>query len=172
MRKIPLQFSDIDFGTEEFGFIPVEPGEDPDDADRRYERHLAAQGVTAQVDPMGNLVVEGAGRRGTLRLTEGELRRIVREEVRALREAVVEPDYETFRRNFDRFTSIGFAAAQDVLAAMGSGGPRGGLRALVDDVAADFGIDPEGVEEHLLALSGTRLIDRAQAAAIARELAP
>jgi hypothetical protein len=107
-----------------------------------------------------------------MKITESQLRQIIRQEVRALREVIVEPDYEMFKRNFDRFTSIGFAAAQDVLAAMGSGPPRGGLRALVDEVAADFGIDPEGVEEHLLALSRSRLVDRAQAAAIARELAP
>lgn len=88
MRKIPLHFSDIDFGTEEFGFIPVEPGEDPDDSDRRYERHLAAQGVRGSIDRMGNLVVEGPTRRGSLRLTEGQLRQIIRQEARALREAI------------------------------------------------------------------------------------
>lgn len=97
MRKIPLQFSDIDFGTEEFGFIPVEPGEDPDDADRRYERHLAAQGVTATVDPMGNLVVEAPRRPGTLRLTEGQLRQIIRQEVRALTEMPHNPERSAWR---------------------------------------------------------------------------
>lgn len=83
MRKIPLQFSDDDFGTEEFGFIPLLSGEDPEDADRRYEKHLMTQGVRGRVDRMGNVVVEGR-LTSARRITEGQLRRIIRQEMRSL----------------------------------------------------------------------------------------
>ena len=81
MRKIPLQFSDIDFGTEEFGYIPNIEGEDPDDADTRYIQHLSKQGIRARIDTMGNLVVEG---RADRHVDESRLRQMVRREIQAL----------------------------------------------------------------------------------------
>jgi hypothetical protein len=83
-RKIPLMFSDNDFGTEEFGFIPLMSGEDPDDADRRYEKHLRAQGIRGRVDRMGNVVVEGRHSSSAHQITESQLRRIIRQEMRTL----------------------------------------------------------------------------------------
>ena len=79
MRKIPLLFSDSTFGTEEFGFISTLPGEDPDDADRRYEKHLRDQGVPARVDRMGNVVLERKTK--VMKITESRLRQIIREEI-------------------------------------------------------------------------------------------
>lgn len=38
--RIPLLFSDTTLGTLAFGLIPRTPGADPDDEDRRYERHI------------------------------------------------------------------------------------------------------------------------------------
>ena len=74
MRKIPLKFSDIDFGTDEFGYIETMPGEDPDDADMRYVKYLRGKGVMARVDQMGNVVVEGVRSKHSL----------LREAIRAL----------------------------------------------------------------------------------------
>lgn len=74
MRKIPLKFSDIDFGTDEFGYIETMPGEDPDDADMRYTKYLRDKGVMARVDQMGNVVVESVQNR----------HRLLRETIRAL----------------------------------------------------------------------------------------
>ena len=39
-KKIPLLFSDVDYGCEEYGFIPRRKREDVDDEDFRYERHV------------------------------------------------------------------------------------------------------------------------------------
>lgn len=95
MRKIPMKFSDTDFGTDEYGYIPTMPGEDPDDADMRYTKHLRDQGVRGRVDAMGNVVVESSAHATwainkemgtTMRITESQLRRIIRQEARALRE--------------------------------------------------------------------------------------
>ena len=93
-----------------------------------------------------------------MKITEGQLRRIIRQEVRSLHETL------------DLDTPIS-QAAQDVVQVMRSGLQPGSLRALVGRVAADYGIDAEGVEEHLRALGRSRLIDRAHSAMIARELA-
>ena len=49
MRIIHLLFSDVSFGTHEYGFIPRKSGEDPDDEDRRYQRHLKSQGLDTRV---------------------------------------------------------------------------------------------------------------------------
>ena len=78
-EKDPLLFSDSTFGTEEFGFISTPPGEDPDDADRRYEKHLRDQGVPARVDRMGNVVLERKTK--VMKITESRLRQIIREEI-------------------------------------------------------------------------------------------
>lgn len=49
MKVIFLLYSDNQIGTHEYGFIPRKGGEDPDDEDRRYQRHLRAQGINARV---------------------------------------------------------------------------------------------------------------------------
>ena len=54
MKKIDLLFSDVTFGTYEFGFIARNRGrgdaEDLGDSeDSRYRKHLAAQGIEARV---------------------------------------------------------------------------------------------------------------------------
>lgn len=54
MRTINLLFSDTDFGTHEWGFIPRKPDPyNPEDAsdseDFRYQRHLARLGISARV---------------------------------------------------------------------------------------------------------------------------
>ena len=48
-RKIALSFSDTEVGTNEYGFIPRIDGEDPDDEDGRYEKHLEQQGIDGRV---------------------------------------------------------------------------------------------------------------------------
>ena len=51
-RTIPLLFSDISFGTEEFGFIPRRPSGSAwaeDGEDTRYRKFLASKGVVARV---------------------------------------------------------------------------------------------------------------------------
>ena len=53
--KIEMTFSDVEFGTKEYGYIPRKraKGVDDDDAclseDSRYRKHLASQGVEARV---------------------------------------------------------------------------------------------------------------------------
>jgi hypothetical protein len=54
MKKIELLFSDVSFGTHEFGFLPrkLGPGdaEDAGDSeDARYRKHLARMGIEARV---------------------------------------------------------------------------------------------------------------------------
>lgn len=49
MRVIDMLFSDVTFGTKEFGYIARREDEDPDDEDARYERHLKQRGVPASV---------------------------------------------------------------------------------------------------------------------------
>ena len=49
MKIVHLLYSDNRIGTHEYGFVPRQDGEDPDDEDRRYQRHLRAQGVEARV---------------------------------------------------------------------------------------------------------------------------
>ena len=39
-KRIEMLFSDIDFGTEEYGYIPRPQDMDCDDEDRTYERYL------------------------------------------------------------------------------------------------------------------------------------
>ena len=48
-KIISLLYSDNQVGTHEYGFIPRKSGEDPDDEDRRYQRHLKSQGLEARV---------------------------------------------------------------------------------------------------------------------------
>ena len=77
-----------------------------------------------------------------MRITENQLRRIIRQEVRALRES------------FD-FDSPAGQAAQDI-AGMVDDRLRGGeLFDLIDRAASDYGVDPISVEEHLRALAST-----------------
>lgn len=47
--RIPILFSDVSYGTIEYGFIPRSGNSDPDDEDAVYERHLVARGVPARV---------------------------------------------------------------------------------------------------------------------------
>jgi len=47
--RVALLFSDLTFGTHEYGFITRWPGMDPDDEDRLYQRHLRSLGVVARV---------------------------------------------------------------------------------------------------------------------------
>ncbi len=42
-RRYDILFSDLEQGTEEFGFIPRIPEEDIDDEDKRYQRHVQQQ---------------------------------------------------------------------------------------------------------------------------------
>ena len=54
MRTINLLFSDTDFGTREWGFIPRKldprnPEDASDSEDVRYQRHLARLGISARV---------------------------------------------------------------------------------------------------------------------------
>lgn len=55
IKKIPLLFSDVSFGTDEYGFIPRKmssscDAEDIAEAeDFAYQRHLKAQGIRARV---------------------------------------------------------------------------------------------------------------------------
>lgn len=49
MKVIHLLFNDSLVGTHEYGFIPRKEGEEPEDEDRRYERHLRSQGINARV---------------------------------------------------------------------------------------------------------------------------
>lgn len=50
MKIIHLLFSDVSFGTHEYGFIPRKDLQDPDDEDARYERHVKkAFGLEARV---------------------------------------------------------------------------------------------------------------------------
>lgn len=49
MKIIYLLFSDVTFGTHEYGFIPRKVVQDPDDDDARYERHLKFKGINARV---------------------------------------------------------------------------------------------------------------------------
>lgn len=62
--RIPLVFSDVDFGTEEFGFIPhprkrrsASSEEDSESQDAAYAAHLKKLGVAAKVDPKGYVVL-------------------------------------------------------------------------------------------------------------------
>ena len=48
-RKYELEFSDIDFGCKELGWIPREVGEDPDDEDLAYKSFLKKKGIRANV---------------------------------------------------------------------------------------------------------------------------
>ena len=48
-KVIHLLFSDVSFGTHEYGFLPRKPDQDPDIEDVRYQKHLRAQGITARV---------------------------------------------------------------------------------------------------------------------------
>jgi hypothetical protein len=47
--KISLIFSDKEFGTSEYGFIPRVSEEDPDDEDFRYQKYLLSQNIKALV---------------------------------------------------------------------------------------------------------------------------
>lgn len=49
MKIIPLLFSDLSYGTQEYGFLVRKPGQDGDDEDARYQRHLKVQGIEARV---------------------------------------------------------------------------------------------------------------------------
>jgi len=54
MKTIDLLFSDVSFGTHEFGFLPRKLGrgdvEDvADSEDSRYRKHLAGMGIEARV---------------------------------------------------------------------------------------------------------------------------
>ena len=54
MKKIELLFSDVSFGTHEFGFLPRKlargDAEDAGDSeDARYRKHLAGMGIEARV---------------------------------------------------------------------------------------------------------------------------
>lgn len=49
MKIVDLLYSDNQVGTHEYGFIPRKSGEDPDNEDLRYQRHLKAQGHEARV---------------------------------------------------------------------------------------------------------------------------
>lgn len=49
MKNIDLLFSDVSFGTHEYGFLPRKDAQDPDDEDMRYQRHLKAKGISARV---------------------------------------------------------------------------------------------------------------------------
>ena len=54
MKTINLLFSDTDFGTHEWGFIPrkvdsLNPEDASDSEDARYQRHLARLGISARV---------------------------------------------------------------------------------------------------------------------------
>ncbi len=42
-RLYDILFSDLEQGTEEFGFIPRNLEEDIDDEDKRYQRHVQRQ---------------------------------------------------------------------------------------------------------------------------------
>jgi hypothetical protein len=48
MKKIELLFSDVSFGTHEFGFLPRKLGPG-DSEDARYRKHLARMGIEARV---------------------------------------------------------------------------------------------------------------------------
>ena len=48
-RKIELLFSDVSFGTEEFGFIPRLRSFNPDKEDLSYVKYLKSKGVDARV---------------------------------------------------------------------------------------------------------------------------
>jgi len=48
-NTLPILFSDVDYGTVEYGFISRVTGADPDDEDLTYERHLRKMGLTARV---------------------------------------------------------------------------------------------------------------------------
>lgn len=49
MKTIPLLFSDLSYGTHEYGFLVRKPTQDSDDEDARYQMHLKNQGVEARV---------------------------------------------------------------------------------------------------------------------------
>ena len=49
MKIICMFYSDNQVGTHEFGFIPRIDGEDPDDEDLRYQRHLRSMEIEARV---------------------------------------------------------------------------------------------------------------------------
>jgi len=50
MKIIYLLYSDVNFGTHEYGFLPRKVIQDPDDEDARYERHLKISfGLEARV---------------------------------------------------------------------------------------------------------------------------
>ena len=54
MKTIDMLFSDVRFGTHEFGFLPRKLSPDSpenagDSEDTRYRKHLAANGITARV---------------------------------------------------------------------------------------------------------------------------
>jgi hypothetical protein len=49
MKIIPLLFSDLSYGTHEYGFLVRKPAQDSDDEDAHYQRHLKNQGVEARV---------------------------------------------------------------------------------------------------------------------------
>jgi hypothetical protein len=93
-----MMFSDIDFGTEEYGYLPTIPNEDPDDQDMRYQRHLKKMGISATVRDgyvainssqgfyspsdgalQGAPVVESRAK--VRHLTEGQLRKIVKQTI-------------------------------------------------------------------------------------------
>jgi hypothetical protein len=48
-KIIHLLFSDVSFGTHEYGFIRRNSWENADDEDSRYKAHLRAQDVDARV---------------------------------------------------------------------------------------------------------------------------
>lgn len=49
MKKIEMLFSDVSFGTQEYGFIPRGKNRDEDSEDVRYSRHLRSLGIVAKV---------------------------------------------------------------------------------------------------------------------------
>lgn len=48
-KRIDLMFSDIDYGCDEYGFLPKARMMDPDDEDERYEKWLKKRGIDARV---------------------------------------------------------------------------------------------------------------------------
>jgi len=49
MKKIELRFSDLEVGTDEYGYITRIPDEDPDDEDLRYGAYVTkTHGVKAR----------------------------------------------------------------------------------------------------------------------------